>query len=191
MYNHAMTLEKIFPQPPNKKTRKGILPKIVEILSHREEKETKEREFYNQDKTRKWIFYKWYWDAKQSGQVNAALLMRVGISWSVLMQGMMRWEGDEPPLYAIEVAGIKAGGVEAHYYYESDTGGQKTPAGMWSHAMGIENEEITKLLYSAGLSEEAKLPEYIDFDKTMAQFLHQAKNLDFSTPQLIGKPLIK
>jgi hypothetical protein len=154
--------------------------------------EPNEREVFSPDGNRKWVFFKWKWgEDAQSGQLNAALVVRIGDSWVGLMQGMMRWDGEDEPEYGLEVSGVNANGQNRTYYYDNSTGGRKRFSGMTGKPMGISSEDARLAMLDEGVLAESELPEHVDFETTIKLFLGQAGNLDFSTPILVEKPLIE
>ncbi len=175
--------------------RKGVslfkgLRRAIDRLASREE--SNEREVFSSDGSRKWVFYKWEWgEGVKSGQLNAALVVRIGDSWVGLMRGMMRWEENDEPRYGLEVSGVSSTGQDKMYYYDHSTGGYKRFSGMTANPMGISSSEAMVAMLEEGILQEAALPEYVDFEATIKLFLDQARRLDFSTPALIEKPLLR
>lgn len=188
-----MSIEKFDPKSlmPTKTTllerALSIFVKTKEAPSH--------LEFYNKDKTRRYEFYEWK-EGDNFRQLNVALEYKIGWSWGTIMKAMTRWEDQEEQAFGIEVEGltVREDMCElATYWYDHSSGGKKHFSGMWGRPMGVPDDivEAKKIVQELGFPSEKNLPEYIDFEGTIKQFMLKAKRLDFSNPTLIAKPLIK
>ncbi|MBP9702432.1 hypothetical protein KBD69_01980 [Candidatus Woesebacteria bacterium] len=189
-----MSLEKFNKNRDNHKFNLlAFVHALVDRVVHKED--TNEKEFFNSDRSRKWVFYKWNWgEGDESGQLNAALEVSINGSWATLMKGMMRWdqEGGTPD-YGLEVSGINTNNNVSVIWYDAGSGGKKRWSGMEvSYARDqTQKDEVLRLLRESGVVDEAELPEYVDFESTLKLFIDQANKLDFTTPRLIQKKLIK
>lgn len=177
---------------PQKKS--GIFDRFLAVFAKPKEAPTY-LEFYNSDKTRRYSFYEWR-DEDISRQLNVSLQYKVGWSWCEIMKAMTRWEGQEEQAFAVEVEALTENTAMcevAAYLYDLSTGGQKMFTGMWGRPMGVPDDvsEAKKIVIELGFPLEKSLPEYIDFEGTIKQFMLKAKKLDFSNPELIAKSLIK
>lgn len=172
------------------KSTRNFLRNTLGLIKSKEELTNKE--IFNNDGSRKWIFYKWQWgENEQSGQLNAALAVKISNGWSTLMKGMMRWENDTEPIYGLEISGVTEDGLEKIYYFDEKTGGKKRFSGTTTSIVGVYGDEARSLLLKDGIKKDQDLPEFVDFEKTVTLFLEQAKNLDFSNPKIIEKGLLE
>lgn len=188
-----MSIEKFDPNSLMPQKKASLLDRARALLVKRKDAPVS-REFYSKDGRSRFEFYEWR-DGDLSRQLNIALQYKIGpLSWGGIMKAMTRWEGKNEQAFAVEVE-VLTDNAEmcelATYLYERSTGGKKMFMGEWGRPMEVTTEGGKSEVRQLGFLDEKTLPEYIDFEGTIQHFLLQARRLDFSTPVLIEKPLMK
>lgn len=151
-----------------------------------------DREFYNSDKTRKFVFYEWRGE-DNFRQLNIHLCIKIGHEWANAMGVMTRWSDKEEKLFGLELDAITDDFPMPweRFYYDHYTGGLKRKAGMWASSVERLPDDERKMAESLGFIHASKLPQFVDFEKTAKEFMLQAKRLDFSNPVLYPKELLQ
>jgi len=175
--------------PPRRRGLRGAIERLLRVQV--EGDDPSYREIYNPDRTRKFIFSESN-DDENLSQLNIRLEVQVGISWVEFMGAMWRREDGKEHAYCIEIEArtLREECCEhATYRFEYATGAKKTHAGMWGTPFDEHLHFLPSKTDTPFFHEDA-LPEYIDFEGTTLRFLRQARNLDFSNPVLVPKPML-
>lgn len=146
------------------------------------------REFYNETRTRRFIFQDWQ-DQRQGRRLDVELHARISVGeWAILMSLTTRGEKEELS-YVMEVTSIKDtldGVVGVIYCYDSFKGRREPSVVEYGSAL-LNDDLLRKKSLAAGIRLESILPESIDFKRTAVTFLEQARRLDFSDPDIFPK----
>jgi hypothetical protein len=187
-----MSIEKFIPGGLATGHKHSLLDKFRGVLAKMEILPVY-KEFYNSDKTRKYIFHE---QQGENGfrQLNVKLWFKIADSWSEAMTVMTRWSDGQEQLYGLEIDALtkeKNDWPFSMYWYDRNTGGLKRWSGVKTGIMEFTPSETRVMAESLGFIREENLPSFVDFEKTAREFLIQAKDLDFSYPVLYPRELLK
>lgn len=185
-----MNIEKFLPNDLNRDETSSLLNRLKNSLLKKVDRPIN-REFYNEDRSRKFEFYEWRGE-DNFRQLNIRLSFKFGHGWSCPMTVMTRSSSKEEQLYGLEIEALTndPSWPWEVFYYDHHTGGLKRTSGMRGSSMDQSADEVRKTAESLGFIYENKLPQFVDFEKTAKKFMLQARNLDFSNPVIYPKELL-